>query len=90
MKSPEKQDINFLLYKGKKIHYKDEGEGITLILLHGYLESIEIWKDFSESLTEHFRVIRLDLPGHGMSELLEEVQTMEDTAQVLKVLADYL
>ena len=90
MKPSEKQDINFLFFKGKKIHYKDEGEGITLVLLHGYLESIEIWKDFSEYLTEHFRVIRLDLPGHGMSELLEKVQTMEETARVLKALTDHL
>lgn len=90
MKSFGKQDINFIIFKGKKIHYKDEGEGITLVLLHGYLESIEIWKDFSESLTEHFRVIRVDLPGHGMSELLEEVQTMEETARALKALSDHL
>lgn len=90
MKVPGKQDGNFLIYEGKKIHYKDEGEGITLVLLHGYLESIEIWKGFSESLAEHFRVIRVDLPGHGMSELLDEVQTMEETARVLKALADHL
>lgn len=90
MKLPEKQDSGLLKYTGKRIHYKDEGEGITLILLHGYLESIEIWRDFTESLTEYFRVIRLDLPGHGMSELFEEVQTMEETARALKALADHL
>ena len=90
MESPRKQDVNFILFRGKKIHYKDEGDGITLVLLHGYLESIEIWKDFSELLTEYFRIIRVDLPGHGMSELLNKVQTMEESARVLKALADHL
>lgn len=90
MKLPEKQDGGLLKYTGKRINYKDEGEGITLVLLHGYLESIEIWKDFVEYLVKHFRVIRVDLPGHGMSELLDEVQTMEETARVLKALVDHL
>ena len=58
--------------------------------MHGYLESIEIWKDFSESLAEYFRVISLDFPGHGKSELLAEVQTMEESVLVLKALADHL
>ena len=84
MKLPEQQDGNVLIFNGKKINYKDEGDGIALILLHGYLESIEIWKDFSESLTEHFRVIRIDLPGHGMSELFEEVQTCEYSQCICK------
>ncbi|MEA1897081.1 MAG: alpha/beta fold hydrolase [Bacteroidota bacterium] len=90
MKLPEKQDGGYIKHKRKGIHYKDEGEGTTLVLLHGYLESIEIWKGFSESLTEHFRVIRVDLPGHGMSELLAEVQTMKESARALKALADHL
>ncbi len=41
MKLPEKQDGGLFRYKGKRIHYRDEGEGVTLVLLHGYLESIE-------------------------------------------------
>jgi len=90
MKVSGKQDVNFLSFKGKKIHYKDEGKGITLVLLHGYLESTKIWNEFSESLTKHFRVIRMDLPGHGKSALLTEVQTMEESALVLKAIADYL
>lgn len=90
MKVSENKDDNILIFKGKKIHYRDEGDGIVLVLLHGYLESIEIWNDFSKSLTKQFRVVRIDLPGHGRSELLAEVQTMEESALALKALADHL
>jgi len=90
MKVAGKHGNSFFLFNGKRIHYRDEGEGNTLILLHGYLESIEIWREFSEFLTGRFRVIRVDLPGNGKSELLAEVQTMEESALVLKALADHL
>jgi pimeloyl-ACP methyl ester carboxylesterase len=46
-------------------------------LLHGYLESLEIWDGFAEKLSENFRVICPDLPGHGKSGILGDSHSME-------------
>jgi len=74
---------SFLLIDNKKIFYSDKGKGITIVLLHGYLESLEIWKDFSIELSGKYRVISFDIPGHGNSEIISEVHSMELLADVI-------
>ncbi len=66
--------INF---KNSSIRYKCEGSGTAVVLLHGYLESLNIWDKFSKKLSEKFRVISIDLPGHGQSGILADIHTME-------------
>lgn len=75
-------------FKGGKIHYSDRGSGDTIVLLHGYLESSEVWNGFEEDLTTKFRVISIDLPGHGHSDIYGETHTMEFMATVVKGLLD--
>ena len=60
------------------LHIADSGKGEKcVVLLHGYLESMYVWEDFLPLLTPHFRVITVDIPGHGISEVKGEVHTME-------------
>ena len=48
----------YIVYNGGKIHYSDLGEGgDTIVLLHGYLESSDIWNGFAKKLAQKFRVI---------------------------------
>lgn len=61
-----------------------EGSKPTLLLLHGYLESLDVWDGFTELLKDDLRVIALDLPGHGISEVKGEVHTMEFLADAIK------
>ncbi|HKL08527.1 MAG TPA: alpha/beta hydrolase [Bacteroidales bacterium] len=70
----------YLTIRNKKIHYIDIGKGYPVILLHGYLESISVWSGFAQQLSKKFRVIALDIPGHGKSESLDEKHTMEKIA----------
>ncbi len=79
-----------LLYKGGRIHYSDSGKGPAILLLHGYLESSEVWNGFEEKLISKFRVISVDLPGHGLSDVYGETHTMEFMATVLRELLDSL
>ena len=61
------------------LHIADSGVGEKcVVLLHGYLESMYVWEDFLPLLTPHFRVITVDIPGHGISEVKGEVHTMAD------------
>jgi len=80
----------FFKYKGGYLHYKDQGNGEVIVLLHGYLETSEIWQSFSGNLAAKFRVITIDLPGHGSSDLFAEVHSMELIADVLNEMVNFL
>jgi pimeloyl-ACP methyl ester carboxylesterase len=77
-------------YQGRDIKYISYGSGNVIVLLHGYLESKEIWENFARRLSEKFRVICVDLPGHGSSGTYGEVHTMEFMASTLKALMEDL
>ncbi|AOF94052.1 alpha/beta hydrolase [Sinorhizobium sp. RAC02] len=52
--------------------YLERGEGReTLVLIHGVGMRIEAWQPQIDQLADRFRVIAVDLPGHGFSEALE-------------------
>lgn len=80
----------YILYNGGKIYYSDTGEGKIIVLLHGYLETSDIWAGFGQKLAEKFRVISVDLPGHGLSKVYGECHTMEFLAGAVKGLLDNL
>jgi pimeloyl-ACP methyl ester carboxylesterase len=80
----------FFSYKGGRIHYSDSGNGRVIVLLHGYLESSEVWNNFAEKLASEFRVISIDLPGSGQSDVFGEVHSMEFMAGAIKELIESL
>jgi len=60
----------------KKISYTTKGSGPALVLLHGYLESKEVWEAFS-TLLDDYSLIIPDLPGHGDSDVIDSAHTMD-------------
>ncbi len=66
------------------------GKGEVIMLIHGYLETSEIWNSFAKRLSENFRIILVDLPGHGRSDNADEVLTMDLMATVLAKLLENL
>lgn len=54
---------------GQDIHYRDEGpkDAPALLLIHGSNASLHTWDDWVNRLKADYRLIRLDLPGHGLS-----------------------
>lgn len=74
----------YILYNGGKIYYSDSGEGEIVVLLHGYLETSDIWNGFAKKLAAKYRVISIDLPGHGLSKVYSECHTMEFLAGAVK------
>jgi pimeloyl-ACP methyl ester carboxylesterase len=67
----------------KNINYTDEGTGKVIVLLHGFTESLKIWTGFSTQLSKKYRVITLDLPGHGKSDCIGKVHTMDAMADLI-------
>lgn len=57
------------LQPGLRLHYRDEGpsDGPVLLLLHGYGDSYATWEGWAPVLRDRWRVISLDLPGHGLT-----------------------
>jgi pimeloyl-ACP methyl ester carboxylesterase len=81
---------NFFKYNGKKLCYDITGKGDTIVLVHGYLESSEIWSKFAGRLSKQFNVILIDLPGHGLSDIDAQSNSMESMALLIKKLIDEL
>lgn len=57
----------FVTLDGFRIHYRDEGSGFPIVLIHGTGASLHTWDDWTALLKQHYRVIRLDLPGYGLT-----------------------
>lgn len=80
---------SFVMAGDAFLHIADSGKGDKcVVLLHGYLESLYVWDDFVPLLTPHARVITVDIPGHGISEPIAEVHSMELMADVLHDMLD--
>ena len=73
-----------LEYKGANIFYTDNGKGNVVVLLHGFLENSNMWKPFITTLSKNHRVICVDLLGHGKTECLGYVHTIELMAECVK------
>ena len=72
-----------LEYKNITINYAISGKGSAVILLHGFLETIDMWNDFVPELSENCQVICIDLLGHGQTNCLGYVHTMEIMADAI-------
>jgi pimeloyl-ACP methyl ester carboxylesterase len=71
-------------FKNTKISYTDEGKGTAIVFLHGFLENKKMWNAFIPELSKKYRVITIDLLGHGDSESLGYIHSMEDNADVVQ------
>ncbi|HAH54464.1 MAG TPA: alpha/beta hydrolase [Flavobacterium sp.] len=79
-----------LLYKNTKISYSDTGKGNAIVLIHGFLENQTMWQDLAPELCQKYRVITLDLLGHGESDCLGYVHSMEENADVVQAVLSKL
>jgi len=81
---------NSFFYKNIKIHYSESGKGKAVVLLHGFLENRLMWKYFSKELSKKYRVICIDLFGHGETENFGYIHTMEDQAKMVKATLNHI
>ncbi|MBP9601166.1 MAG: alpha/beta fold hydrolase [Lutibacter sp.] len=79
-----------ILYKNISIYFTVKGTGKTVILFHGFLENSTMWTAISEQLSKKYRVVCIDLLGHGASESCGYIHTMEDQALMVKTVLNHL
>ena len=75
--------MNQIDYKNTKISYSDTGKGNAMVLLHGFLENQTMWQDLVPELSQKYRVITIDLLGHGESGCVGYLHSMEDNAEAV-------
>ena len=74
----------FIMAGDSALHICDSEVGEkVVVLLHGYLENMLVWEEFVPLLYKDVRVITLDIPGHGISEVKGEIHTMDYLADTL-------
>lgn len=72
------------IVKEARIAFTDTGKGYpNIVLLHGFLESKEVWNDWSQRFPSHYRIVTIDLPGHGATETIGYYHSMELMAEVV-------
>ena len=71
-KNPLFIDIN-----GVNTHFRRQGSGEAMLLIHGFGSSTYTWRGVIDSLAKDFEVIAIDLPGFGLSQSLKTAPTVE-------------
>ena len=83
----------FIEVAGAQAHVRDEGkaDAMPLLLIHGSLGSLQMWDGWVAELKDRYRLIRVDLPGHGLTgDWPRGDFTVEAYADFIEVLADTL
>jgi pimeloyl-ACP methyl ester carboxylesterase len=57
----------FIVIDGVRFHYRDEGQGPVVVLLHANYASLFMWEPWAAALKDNYRVIRVDMTGHGLT-----------------------
>lgn len=70
-------------FKNTSISYSDTGKGTAIVLLHGFLENQSMWDNYIATFSKRNRVVTIDLLGHGATECLGYVHSMEDNADAV-------
>ena len=65
------------------IYIGDEGKGIPLVLVHGFLGSSRMWEPQIDFFKDYFRVITPDLPGFGKSNKAKSHNSIQSIANLL-------
>jgi len=79
----------FATCNGIPVHISDNKKGDTvLVMLHGYLETLYVWEDFTAKLPEGIRLISIDLPGHGLTGTDKNENSLAFCADVLRAVLD--
>ncbi|MEI8135753.1 MAG: alpha/beta hydrolase [Bacteroidota bacterium] len=82
--------IKIITYKNEKVTFLEKGKGKAVVLLHGFLGSHKIWEQTINDLSKSYRVIAIDLPGHGHTDCVGYAHSMDLMAKCVKSVLDSL
>lgn len=68
----------------KPLHHREQGDGQTVILLHGFPMNRQVWDALAEKLSDFCHVVTPDLPGFGKSPAIGENFSLTDVARTIQ------
>jgi pimeloyl-ACP methyl ester carboxylesterase len=70
---------------GVRVHYRDLGprDAPTIVLVHGFAASTHAWDAWAKALSASYRVVVLDLPGHGLTRTAEGYVVRSDSFEAV-------
>lgn len=77
-------------FKKEQVTFLDQGKGRAVVLLHGFLGAHQVWQPAIDNLSKSYRVIAIDLPGHGKTPCFGYAHSMELMAKCVKAVMDSL
>ena len=88
---PTEAIANSYVHDGVRIHFRDRGAGNPIVFIHGFGASLDTWRYLEDGLKNDYRIVSLDLKGHGYSErALDDRYSLQDHAAVVLGLMDHL
>lgn len=75
---------------GPDIRYLAEGSGPVVTLVHGVGANLQSWDEVAARMRSHYRLVRMDLAGHGGSGPITGSRTLEDFAGDVRLVWDHL
>tara|TARA_B110000091_G_scaffold75932_1_gene83631 strand:+ start:626 stop:1414 length:789 start_codon:yes stop_codon:yes gene_type:complete len=72
-----------ITFKNANISFSDQGKGNAVVLIHGFLENTSMWKNVVPEISKRNRVVTIDLLGHGKTDCLGYIHTMELFAETI-------
>src|SRR5918993_1618170 len=88
---PTEAIANSYVHDGVRIHFRDRGAGNPIVFIHGFGASLDTWRYLEERLKSEYRIVSLDLKGHGYSDRpLDDRYSLQDHAAVVLGLIDHL
>lgn len=82
--------LKSITFKNANISFSDVGKGTAVVLIHGFLENATMWNKIVPELSIRNRIITIDLLGHGKSDCLGYVHTMELFAETIEAVLKFL
>src|ERR1051325_7022748 len=82
----QKPESRFAKLDDARVHYVNYGKGDeALVLIHGWTQNADAWRDNIPDLAKRNRVIVVELPGHGQSDKPQTNYSMEYFARAVDV-----
>lgn len=64
--------MTYIDIDGCRLFYDQDGDGPTVVLIHGAAQENTVWRDVVPLLAQRYSVVAVDLPGHGKSDLCDD------------------
>jgi len=79
--------MEFIEFQKQQVAFSDnKHKGTPVVFVHGYCEDQTMWDEFAEPFDLHYRIIKIDLPGFGLSEIKDAVSIKQMADTVIAVL----